>query len=98
MAVDPKLAKEAKAIVLLAFRDGLLEDLHAGAPCPTCCGNSAYSHITQAEMRQLMKQAVDRVYALLWCKVKHPTKYDGLVEGASLLTATWDEPKGTTKS
>jgi hypothetical protein len=97
MRVDPKLAKEAKAIVLLALRDGLLEDLHAGAPCPTCCGNTAYSHITQAEMRELMKQAVDRVYALLACKGTNPTKYDALVEGARLLTATWDEPKGTTK-
>ena len=97
MAVDPKLAQEAKAIVLLAFRNGLLEDLHAGAPCPTCCGNTGYSHITQVEMRELMKQAVDRVYALLWYKETNPKNYDDLVEGARLLTATWDEPKGTTK-
>ena len=97
MAVDPKLAKEAKAIVLLALRNGLLGDLHAGAPCPTCCGDTKYSHITQVELGQLMKQAVDRIYTLLWCKGRNPMKYDALVEGASVLTATWDEPKDTTK-
>jgi hypothetical protein len=95
--VDPKLAQEAKAIVLLAFRNGLLEDLHAGAPCPTCCGNTGYSHITQVEMRQLMKQAVDRVYSLLWYKGTNPKRYRDLVEAARLLTTTWDEPRGTTK-
>ena len=97
MAVDPKLAQEAKATVLLALRNGLLEDLHAGAPCPTCCGNTAYSHITQVEMRELMKQSVNRVYALLWCKETNPKNYDDLVEGARLFTATWDEPQGTAK-
>jgi hypothetical protein len=97
VGVDPKLAQEAKAIVLLALRNGLLEDLHAGVPCPTCCGNTAYSHITQVEMRELMKQSVDRVYALLWYKGTNPKKYDDLVEGARLFTATWDEPKGTAK-
>lgn len=97
MPVDPKLAQEAKAIVLLAFRDGLLEDLHAGEPCPTCCGNTKYSHITQVEMRQLMKQAVDRVYSLLWYKETNPNRYRDLVEASRLLTTTWDEPRGTTK-
>ena len=44
-----------------------------------------------------MKQAVDRVYALLWYKETNPKNYDDLVEGARLLTATWDEPDGTAK-
>ena len=44
-----------------------------------------------------MKQSVDRVYALLWYKETNPKKYDDLVKGARLFTATWDEPKGTAK-
>jgi hypothetical protein len=98
LRVDPKLlAQEAKAIVLLAFRNGLLEELHAGKPCPTCHSNPEYSHITQAEMRQLMKQAVNRVYSLLWYKAANSKEYRDLVEGTRLLTATWDEPRVTTK-
>ena len=36
------LIREAKAIVV-AFRNGPIEDLHAGTPCPTCNGKSGYS-------------------------------------------------------
>ena len=33
-------------------------------------------------MRQLMKQAVDRVYSLLWYKETTPKRYRDLVEAA----------------
>ena len=33
MTLDPDLAEEAKALVALAFRNGPIEDLHAGKPC-----------------------------------------------------------------
>jgi len=36
------IAREAKAIVALAFRNGPIEDLHAGPPCPTCTGCDGY--------------------------------------------------------
>ena len=38
MTFDPDLAMEAKALVALAFRNGPIEDLHAGKPCPSCSG------------------------------------------------------------
>jgi hypothetical protein len=66
MTLDPELAAEAKSIVALAFRNGPIEAVHAGKECPTCAGKSEYSHITQAEMKNIMKQAVDTVYKLLW--------------------------------
>lgn len=56
---DPELATEAKSLVALAFRNGLIEDVHAGKDCPPCAGKSEYSHITQDEMKNIMKQAVD---------------------------------------
>jgi hypothetical protein len=40
-SVDPVLALEAKMIVALAFRNGPIEALHAGKPCPTCSADSA---------------------------------------------------------
>ena len=42
--LDPELAREAKALVALAFRNGSIEDLHAGRSCPTCSGNADISH------------------------------------------------------
>jgi len=66
MRLDPELAAEAKSIVALAFRNGPFEDLHAGKEC------TAYriSHITQAEMKNIMKQSVDTVYKLLGLKTE----------------------------
>jgi hypothetical protein len=34
MTLEPELAQEAKALVVLAFRNGPSEDMHAGSPCP----------------------------------------------------------------
>ena len=53
-SVDPRLAKEAKSIVAQCFRNGPIEDLHAGIKCPTCSGDEKYSHITQREMKRII--------------------------------------------
>ena len=37
MTLDPKLATEAKGIVALAFRNGPIEDVHAGKEVPHLC-------------------------------------------------------------
>jgi len=60
-----QLAREAKAIVALAFRHGPIENLHPGRPSPTCTGQPGYSRPTDAEMKLIMKNAVDQVYASL---------------------------------
>ena len=72
MTLDPELAAEAKSIVALAFRNGPIEDVHAGKDCPNCAGKVEYSHITQDEMKNIMKRAVDTVYKLLWLKQNDP--------------------------
>ena len=55
MTLDPDLAEEAKALVALAFRNGPIEDLHAGRPCKVCSGNQEISHISDEEMKAIMK-------------------------------------------
>jgi hypothetical protein len=65
------LIREAKAIVALAFRNGPIEDLHAGKPCPACEVKAGYSRISDAEMKVIMKSAVNRVYKLLRQKSIH---------------------------
>jgi len=87
-----QLAREAKAIVALAFRNGPIENIHAGRPCPTCSGQAGYSRITDAEMKLIMKNAVDHVYALLSLKNDEPGEYESQIQLGERYTATWDEP------
>ncbi len=51
MKLNPELAAEAKALVVLAFRNGPIEDVHAGWPCTVCHGDQQISHISDDEMR-----------------------------------------------
>jgi hypothetical protein len=59
MTLDADLVVEAKALVALAFRNGPIEDLHAGRPCTTCSGNREVSHISDEEMKAIMNSAVN---------------------------------------
>ena len=63
-SVDPVLALEAKMIVALAFRNGPIEDLHTGKFCPTCSADSAYSRISDEEMKGIMKLSIG--WLLFW--------------------------------
>jgi hypothetical protein len=93
LAIDPLLAKEAKSIVVHAFRNGPIEDIHAGIDCPRCAGKQKYSHITDGEMKLLNKMAVDRIYTLLWLRTHEPEKYKAVVELGALFASGWDEPQ-----
>jgi hypothetical protein len=84
--------REAKAIVALAFRNGPLEDLHAGKVCPTCDGRADYSNVTEADMQQIMKNAVAVVYRLLSMKIDDPARYQDQIELGARYTARWDDP------
>ena len=76
----------------MAFRNGPIEDVHAGKTCPTCNGNPEYSHITQAEMRRIMKAAVDRMYTFLVLKQRDDKAYESLLSFGERNTTDWDEP------
>ena len=92
-SIDPVLALEAKMIVALAFRNGPIEALHSGKPCPTCSTDSAYSRISDDEMKGIMKAAVNTVYSLLWKKDNDSEAYaKSLVLGARY-TQLWDDPE-----
>ena len=86
------VAREAKAIVALAFRNGPIENFHAGKVCPTCDGNPEYSRITPDEMRSIMKNAVDHMYTYLLLKENDKPAYEALVSFGDKYTRAWDEP------
>ena len=91
--VDPTLALEAKMIVALAFRNGPIEDLHAGKVCPTCSANSGYSRISDEEMKGIMKSAVNKVYSLLWQRENDSEAYARSLILGGRSTQRWDEPE-----
>ena len=90
--LDAELAKEAKAIVALAFRNGPIEDVHSGKVCPACHGSSVYSRITDDEMKAMMKSAVNAVYKLLWNRDHDADAYRKSIEYGVRLTSRWDDP------
>jgi hypothetical protein len=87
------LVREAKAIVALAFRNGPIEDLHAGKPCPACKGKAGYSRISDAEMKVIMKNAVNQVYKLLRLKADDPEGYERQIAFGERYTLSWDDPE-----
>ena len=93
ISLDPELATEAKALVALAFRNGPIETLHAGKPCPTCRGSAEISHVTDEEMKHLMKSAVNALYRLLWLREHDPRFYQKQLALGRLYTLHWDDPE-----
>ena len=93
MKLDPSLAAEAKALVALAFRNGPIEDLHAGKLCPTCSADGAYSRISDEEMKGIMKAAVNAVYSLLWKKENDSEAYAKSLALGARYTERWDNPE-----
>jgi hypothetical protein len=87
------LVREAKAIVVLAFRNGPIEDVHAGKTCPACSGKTGYSRISDDEMKLIMKNAVNRVYWLLRLKVDDPDTYARQIAHGERSTLNWDDPE-----
>jgi hypothetical protein len=89
-----KIAREAKALVALAFRNGPIEDVHAGKPCPTCTGRPGYGRITDEEMKDIMKSAVDQLYRFLCLKNEDPQMYESEIRRGATYTTALDEPAG----
>ncbi|MCH7725095.1 MAG: hypothetical protein IH991_01245 [Planctomycetes bacterium] len=66
---------EANALVAWAFRNGSLEDLHAGKRSPLL-DDPALSRITDEEMKDLMMNACRQLAKFLELKAADPVKYE----------------------
>lgn len=91
--LDSDLASEAKALVVLAFRNGPIEALHAGRSCECCGGKAEFSHISDDEMKAIMKSAVDTLYRLLWQRDCDPKAYNEALTFGRRQTLGWDDPQ-----
>ncbi len=90
--IDSHLAIEAKAITALAFRNGPIEDIHAGKACGACGGKPEFSHISDDEMKRIMKAAVNAMYRLLWQRDHDPEAYLKSLTLGERYTHRWDDP------
>jgi len=92
MTLDPDLAAEAKALVAPAFRNGPIETLHAGKQCPMCSGKADVSHLSDDEMKAVMKSATDTLYRLLWQRDYDPAAYKEALAFGRRNTLQWNDP------
>ncbi len=72
------LRDEANAIVAHAFRNGPIEDLHAGK-YSELLEQPELSRITDVEMKELMMNACEKMEELLRLKESNPEKYAELI-------------------
>jgi hypothetical protein len=70
--------EEANAITCFAFRNGFIEELHAGKHSELL-ENSELSRITDEEMKKLMSEASQKMAELLAMKETDPGKYWRLI-------------------
>ena len=69
-----------------------IEDLHSGRQCAVCSGNPQIFHITDEEIKTIMKSAVIAHDRLLWQRDGDPAAYN---ENSALgwrYTLHWDDP------
>jgi hypothetical protein len=62
---------------------------NSARPAPATLG---ISHITQDEMKRIMRNAVDNIYRLLWLRENDPEKYEAQIELGDRYTSAWDDP------
>ena len=80
---------KANALTVLAFRNGFLEELHAGRHDPAL-NDPTISRVTDNEMKHLMIEASQRLAKLLHLKETAPEEYTNKLKFAWRYCSSWD--------
>ena len=75
---------EANALTAYAFRNGPLEDLHAGKTSPLL-DDPTLSRITNGEMKKLMIEASEKLTFLLMLRETAPEKYKQFIQSYAIM-------------
>ena len=75
---------EANAITAYCFRNGMIEDLHAGQPS-LLLKDSQLSRITDAEMKTLMIEESSKLAELLTLRETAPEEYSRTIRAYALM-------------
>ena len=85
------LRQEANALTGIVFRNGFLEDLHAGRHSELL-ENPEYSRITNDEMKRLMVECSRKLYEMLRSREENPDRYMANIAYAhGVFTKNWDQ-------
>jgi hypothetical protein len=74
---------EANALTAFAFRNGSLENLHAGK-ASALTSDPSLSRITDTEMKQLMIEASEKLAKMLNLREEDPEKYQCFIQSYAL--------------
>jgi hypothetical protein len=106
-ADNSRAALLAKAIAALCVRNTFLEDLHCGRTPASQSGDYSdvkvvtpygeipwreLSRLSDAEMKRLMKEIVDKIYTFL-CRQKEPDFLEAFLRMGEMYGGRWDEPR-----
>lgn len=81
---------EANALTAYAFRNGPLEDLHAGKASPLT-DDPSLSRMTDVEMKQLMIYASEHLAKMLDLRDREPAKYRQFVQAyGAMYCQSWN--------
>lgn len=84
------IREEANALTALAFRNGFIEQLHAGRHHEVL-DDPEISRITDDEMKTLMIQASERLAQLLHLRETNPEKYKKEIKFGARYSHNWDK-------
>jgi len=102
-----RIALLAKSIAVLCVRNTFLEDLHSGITPSSQSGDYSdvkvvtpygeipwgkLSRLSDDEMKQLMKEIVDKIYTF-FCRQEEPDFLDVFLRMGNLYASRWDEPR-----
>ena len=78
------LRDEANALTAYAFRNGTLEDLHAGKDSPLL-NDPKLSRISDSEMKSLMIETSEKLASMLLLREKNPEQYKEFIQCYSIM-------------
>jgi hypothetical protein len=105
--MDKQIRRFAKSIALACVRHTSIEDLHSGSGARSKTGDYSdvkvvtpyreipwdeLSRISQEEMKELMKEVVNKIYTVL-VNIENPEFIAALNDLGDKYTSEWDEPE-----
>jgi hypothetical protein len=75
---------EANALTAFAFRNGFIEEIHAGQPSPLL-QQPGFSRISDDEMRRLMIEASEKLEQMLRLKRDAPDRYETMIRAYHMM-------------
>lgn len=97
---DKELVAEAEGIVTVVLLNGPLKGLTRGVPCPSCSEEEGFARLTDVELRAIAREAVSKLFRLLWLRDNESESYQRELRRASAagMAGVWEESSSSADS